>query len=216
MPADQPGPKFKPDPIVALTELSRELRSALEDVGVHTTKVLEITRQNAKGGGREPEVLAACEDQAEVLKRFRGTWDRARKPIIKVGVTSKYGENLLAEFRCLSLRPTPLEVLKFVQFLEVVLDTEASVADAELSDNVQPPISQKRPRGRPSTISPERKAKALESRLRGGNNLDAAKILFDTESPNTSQLKSVSGILAWECQKQSIAWPLPKTRPNKS
>jgi hypothetical protein len=215
MPADQPGPKFKPDPIVALTELSKELRSALENLGVHATKVLEITRENAKGGGREPEVLAACEDQAEVLKRFRGIWDRARKPIIKVGVTSKYGEKLLAEFRCLSLRPTPLEVLKFVQFLEVVLDT-ASVAVAEQSDNVQPQISQKRPRGRPSTIPPERKAKALESRMRGGNNLDAAKILFDTESPNSSQLKSVSGILAWECQKQGITWPLPKTRPNKS
>jgi hypothetical protein len=206
---DQPRPS-KPDLIVELTELSRELRNTLEDLAVQTIKFKKILRESNKAAGREPEVVAANNDLQKVLKRLNGIWDRARKPIIRLGKTSNYGEKLLAEFRYLSLRPNALEVLKFVEFLEVVLETDAPAPIADLGDNAQPQEPHKRPRGRPSKIPPERKAKALEVRIRGGNNRQAAKILYDTEEPTKHQRDSVSAILGWYCETHGIMWPLPK------
>lgn len=107
MHSDQPRPS-KPDLIVELTDLSRELRNALEDLAVQTMKFKKILRESTKAEGREPEVVAANNDLQKVLKRLNGIWDRGRKPIIRFGKTSNYGEKLLAEFRCLSLRPDAL------------------------------------------------------------------------------------------------------------
>ena len=196
----------KPDLIIALAELSKELRTAVNDLAVETIAVHKIMREN-RGGGREPEVVAASKHQWEVGQRLNEIWDRARKPILSLGMMSKYGEKLGREFRCLSLRPSALEVLKFVEFLEVFLEADASAPIADLGDKVQAQEPQKRPRGRPSKIPPERKANALEARKRSGNNLRAAKILWDTEEPTKTQRDSVSQILKTHCKKLGVDWP---------
>lgn len=201
---EQPGPRR--DLIAVLSELSSELRTAIESVAAEMRTVQERLKESRRAEGREPEVVAAWNKQQEAVSRLHEIWDRARKPIINLGMMSNYGE-LLAEFRSLSLRPDALEVLKFVEFLKVVLEIDAPARIAEPSEKVLPQEPQKRPRGRPAKIPQERKDKALEVRTSGGGNREAAKILYGTEEPKKTQRDSVSAILKAHCKKQGLNWP---------
>jgi len=211
MPQDQ-SPR-KPDLIVELAELSRELRKAVTDFAAQTKRLDKVLRESDKGVGGPPEIVEASKDQMKALNRLHEIWDRARKPIIRLGMESYCGEKVLAEFRCLSLRPNALEVLKFVEFLEVVLDTasDAPAPSAGLNDKVQTQ-AQKRPRGRPAKIPEERKMRALEVIRSGGSYREAANVLYDTKDPTKTQRGSVSAILKAECKKRGIDWPKPASR----
>jgi len=202
---DQPRPS-KPDLIVEVTKLSEELRKTLAELADQTRDFKEILSKSDKAAGREPEVVSANDDLQRVLTRLNEIWDRARKPIIRLGKTSNYRE-LLSEFRYLSLRPSALEVLKFVEFLDVVLETDASPIP-ELSDSVEFQEPQKKPRGRPVEIPEERKAAALQLKRNGGTDLDAAKILYGKNQPSKRQCDNVYAILASYCRKYRIDWPL--------
>src|ERR1041385_1507530 len=53
----------------------------------------------------------------------------------------------------------------------------------------------KKKRGRPPTISEERKAAALQAKTDGGTNRDAAKLIYGTRYPTPQQVKNVPAIL---------------------
>jgi hypothetical protein len=72
---------------------------------------------------------------------------------------------------------------------------------AEAESCVPARVAEGKKRGRPQTIPDDRKAAALEIKLAGGSNKDAAKKLYNTTYPSSTQVKSTSTILR-EYQKK--------------
>jgi hypothetical protein len=213
---DQTRPS-KPDLVVVLTELSKELRTAVDALAVETITVYKLVKETRNREGRESELVAACNHRQEVLERFNEIWDRARKPIITLGMLGNHGEKLLAEFRCLPVRPNVLEARKFVEFFEVYLHVDSAVTmepgdkDGEgqevatAAENVE--AIEKRGRGRPVEISEEQKTAAWEVMKQGGSAHAAAQILYNKKQPSKRDRDNVYSILKAFSKKHGSIWP---------
>ncbi len=82
----------------------------------------------------------------------------------------------------------------------------AQVQRGQLSNHT----GDKKPRGRPQTLSDEKKTGAARLKASGGTNKDAAALIYGTNYPTAQQTKNVPAILRHHQQKQASASSQPR------
>ena len=71
-------------------------------------------------------------------------------------------------------------------------------------------------RGRPQTLSNERKTEAAKLKASGGTNKQVAAVIYGTKYPTAQQVKNVTAILKYHLSKQSGSTSLHrKTSPKR-
>jgi hypothetical protein len=207
-----------------LRRLLYELRDATDETLSLLKIVIELSDEAPKAetaaselteleGRTEPTVVPAPDLLNETYgqytlacKKWRNIWDRARKPILAFAMNSEHGSNVLAEFHRLPETPMAGDLLRYVEFLEIILDTRLPEDSTVEQDHNAKPGDTKR-RGRPVQIPEERKASALQLKRSGGTDLDAAKILYGTNQPSKRQCDNVHAVLASYRRKYGLDGP---------